>query len=250
MDRALTMQRRVLKENDSQIRTTELLHAFILARRAESPETLRDLETKLRAFAATQPPEFRERDLSLGLVVLMSAWFRQGDLINVALLGAEHDMVCKNHKAPIYQMMRIRIPLAFFYLSKKDEKNATRVFREVLGKGRAILGPDHPVVYFLELEVARTLERMDEWPLAEVFYRQALTTATEVFGRQPRTAMAQEDLARVLHRRGKKAEAGKLLPSALELRIATQGAGHADVAALRQRIFRLNNEQSGLDKKR
>ncbi len=250
LDRALAAQRHALKEGDPQIRTTEFLRAFVEARRVENPETLRDLEVKLRALAAIQTSEFRERDLSLGLLTLSSAWFRQGDLLKAVLLVGEHDLLCKDRKGPLYQIMRIRIPLAFNYRKANDQKNATRVFRESLAKVRATLGQDHPVVYFVELELAMTLEKLEDWPLAEVFYRDALTTATDVMGRQPRTAMAMEDLARVLYRRGRSPEASKLLTDALELRIATQGAEHADVAALRQRISRLQTGPAVLDKKR
>jgi hypothetical protein len=64
----------------------------------------------------------------------------------------------------------------------------------------------------------------------------ALASAERIMGKQPRTAMAREDLARVLLARGKAAEGVKLLESALALRLESQGAEHGETRAAQQRL--------------
>ncbi len=239
LSKALAIQRRHLKHDDPQTLTTAMLLAFERAWRQENPQNLRELEKSFRDLAAVLPAEYRERDLSIALLYLAMAWLRQGDLPKTVLLVAEHDRVCKDKDGPLYQLLRIRAPLAMTYALKNDDKNADRVFHEVVAKVGSVLGESHPVIYFIELEIARMLEQQKRWVLAETFYRDALTTASQVMGRQPRTAMAMEDLARILLERGQAREAIKLLEGALALRIETQDPDQAAVAAVRSKLAQL-----------
>jgi eukaryotic-like serine/threonine-protein kinase len=236
LDQALGLQRGAFAEDDPRVLTTAFLRAFIAAQRDNSAANLEELERRMRAVVAVQPPEYRERELSIGLPYLALAWYLRDNVLRATLFIYEHDCVCTNRDGLIYRLTRIRTPLAFNYFRQGDEKNALRVFREVIQHIRAGFGARHPVAYFVEQHLGRVLEKHSQWPLAETIYRDALAGAERCIGQQPRTAMAREDLARVLAQHGKHDEAAKLLQSALTLRIQTQGAEHPETAAARARL--------------
>jgi eukaryotic-like serine/threonine-protein kinase len=239
LDQALGLQRATVAEDDPRVLTTAFLRAFIVAQRDNSAANLEELERRMRAVVAVQPPEYRERELSIGLPYLALAWYLRDNVLRATLFIYEHDRVCKDRDGLIFQLTRIRTPLAMNYFLKGDEKNALRVFREVMKLIRGGFGERHPIAYFVEQHLGRVLEKHSQWALAETIYRDALASAERCMGRQPRTAMAREDLARVLVQRGKRDEAAKLLQSALALRVHTQGADHEETTAARARLAQI-----------
>ena len=65
--------------------------AFINLRRAESEKTLADFENALRRLVELEPPEFRPRDLTLGLSYVLAIRARRGEVLQVLQIVVELD---------------------------------------------------------------------------------------------------------------------------------------------------------------
>ncbi len=232
--------KKTVPDDDPHLRAAQFLLAFVNVRRAETEQHLLDLETAVRRFVAIEDPDMRPRDLTLGLSYLGAIWYRRGNLPKAAALFTELAQFTDDIDQEIYRLFRIRIPYGLQKLLAGDEKDATRIYRGVTGDIRALFGERHPLTYFVEQEFGRIFEAEKRSTMAETFFRDALASAERSIGRQPRTAMAMEDLARMLVRQKKHDEARKLLDKALALRRAVQGPDHADVVRLEREVAKTN----------
>jgi serine/threonine protein kinase len=227
---------KTMPDDDPHLRAAQLLLAFIKMRRDENEPHLRDMEAAVRRFVAIEDPHIRPRDLTLGLSYVGAIWYRRGDLIKATALFTELAEFTDDIDQEIYRLFRIRIPYGLRKLLAGDEKDATRIYRGVTGDVRTMFGERHPLTYFIEQEFGRIFEAEKRWAMSETFFRDALASARKSIGRQPRTAMAMEDLARVLRKCNKHDEARDLLDQALALRRSVQGPDHPDAARLKSDV--------------
>ncbi|KAL2802591.1 hypothetical protein BJX63DRAFT_414727 [Aspergillus granulosus] len=128
---------------------------------------------------------------------------------------------------PELQILPCLSNLALIYGEQQRWQEAEDIQVRVLGRARAILGPEHPDTLIHMANLALTYSSMDRWTEAVEMESWVLETEKRVFGPEhPYTTMAMNNLACSWKSMGKHTEALQLMKECAKIRTKKLGADH------------------------
>jgi tetratricopeptide (TPR) repeat protein len=184
-----------------------------------------------------------DRDQEAGLLVRLGAlaYYRGDVAASDALLDSGVALARRHHRPPdsfVAELLRTRGEI---YTFTGRPARAVAPLREGLALAAAAHGATHPAVANLQRALAYALSQAGSQAEADTLLRVALATSRRLYGGRPHPSVADilDRLGSTLQSRGRHAEAEPLQREALEIRVATLGAGHSDVQLARTQLGRL-----------
>ncbi|KAK6357621.1 hypothetical protein TWF718_001929 [Orbilia javanica] len=116
--------------------------------------------------------------------------------------------------------IRILKDIGELLLQKDSAYSAAELFKQILDSPKRVLGPSHPTIVSVKLNLGRAYVKLDQFTAARGLLREVIAVYTEWWGEyHPDTMRAVDELALAFMKEGEKKE-GARVPAVVELQTA------------------------------